>query len=501
MKPTSYAKILILSLLPLICLWLSPAAAAAAEMADDQIVVAVENQILQDPGTSLNAIDVSAAAGIVTLSGTVDNILAKERAVKVARTVKGVRSVIDRITIKPPLREDREIARDIKQALIHDPLSESWEITTSVENGHVTLTGAADSWAEREAIGRIAKGVRGVVSLENNLAISYRIDREDTEMEEEIEKKLRWNALVDDSLIEVEVQDDQAFLTGTVGSAAERLQAHRDGWVAGITAVDSSGLEVDWWARDPEQRNKKYLVRDDDTIRQAVEDALLYDPRVNRFEITVMVKDGWVTLKGTVDNLLAKRSAAGDARNTVGVWHVKNLIKVRPTGPDDRLIADAVGDALLRDPYVEKYQIDVSVVDGEVYLSGTVDTSHEKARADHIAAGIAGVSEVRNRLEVEGSEVMTYSPYVDPWYTYDYDWYAYPDYIPTKSDAAIRAEIEEEMFWSPFVDSDDITVTVDDGIATLTGDVDSYLEYSSAVENALEGGAVGVDNELVVNDE
>jgi len=475
--------------------------AAAAEMADDQIVVAVENQILQDPGTSLNAIDVSAAAGIVTLSGTVDNILAKERAVKVAGTIKGVRSVIDRITVKPPLREDREIAQDIKQALVYDPLSESWDVAAAVENGHVTLTGAADSWAERDAITKIAKGVRGVVSVENNLAISYDIDRKDAEMEKEIERRLRWNALVDDSLIEVEVKDDQAFLTGTVGSAAERLQAHRDGWVAGISAVNSSGLEVDWWARDPEQRKKKYLVRDDAKIKQAVEDALLYDPRINRFNITVMVEDGRVTLQGTVDNLLAKRSAARDARNTVGVWHVRNLIKVRPTGPGDRLIADAVEDALLMDPYVEKYQIDVSVVDGEVYLSGTVDTYYEKAQADHTAAGIAGVSEVHNRLAVEASEIMTYSPYVDPWYTYDYDWYAYPDYLPVKTDATIRAEINEEMFWSPFVDGGDITVTVDEGIATLTGNVDSYFEYSSAVENALEGGAVGVDNELIVNDE
>ena len=499
MKPVSYTKIYILSLLPLFFLWLS--VGAAAEMADDQIVVAVENQILQDPGTTLNTIDVTATSGIVTLSGMVDNILAKERAVTVAQTVRGVRSVVDKISVNPPLRQDPEIASDIEQALIYDPLSESWNISASVENGHVTLTGAVDSWAAREAVGKIAKGVRGVISLENSLAITYNIDRKDVEMEEEIERRLHWDALVDNSLIEVEVKNDQAFLTGTVGSAAERVQAHRDSWVAGITAVNSTGLEVDWQTRDPEQRKKKNLVRDDAEIQRAVEDAFLYDPRINRFEITVMVKDGWVTLKGTVDNLLAKRSAARDARNSVGVWHVKNLIKVRPSGPGDRLIADSVRNAFFMDPYVEGFAIDVSVDGGEVYLSGTVDTYYQKAQADYIAAGVAGVSKVRNRLQVTESKIMTYSPYVDPWYTYDYDWYIYPDYIPVKTDVTIRAEIEEEIFWSPFVDGGDITVTVDDGIATLTGNVDSYFEYNSAVENALEGGAVGVDNELVVNGE
>jgi osmotically-inducible protein OsmY len=46
------------------------------------------------------------------------------------------------------------------------------------------------------------------------------------------------------------------------------------------------------------------------------------------------------------------------------------------------------------------------------------------------------------------------------------------------------------------VDSEQITVTVDDGVATLTGTVDSYTEMEAAVENAYEGGAVWVDNDL-----
>ena len=66
------------------------------------------------------------------------------------------------------------------------------------------------------------------------------------------------------------------------------------------------------------------------------------------------------------------------------------------------------------------------------------------------------------------------------------------------SDAEIKEEINDELFWSPFVDADDVTVTVDQGTATLSGVVDSRSEYLSAEENAYEGGAVFVDNDLIV---
>lgn len=44
-----------------------------------------------------------------------------------------------------------------------------------------------------------------------------------------------------------------------------------------------------------------------------------------------------------------------------------------------------------------------------------------------------------------------------------------------------------------------ITVEVEDGVATLTGTVESWGEYRAAAENALEGGAIMVDNELEVS--
>ena len=83
----------------------------------------------------------------------------------------------------------------------------------------------------------------------------------------------------------------------------------------------------------------------------------------------------------------------------------------------------------------------------------------------------------------------------------DTDWYdAYEPDQPSagKSDWEIEQNIEDEFFWSPFVDGDDITVQVEDGVAHLTGTVDTWSEYEAARENALEGGAVIVDNDLLI---
>ena len=67
----------------------------AAVLTDQGINDAVEDELDRDPAVSLNWIDVSVNEGIVNLSGSADNILAKERAERIAETVKGVRAVIN----------------------------------------------------------------------------------------------------------------------------------------------------------------------------------------------------------------------------------------------------------------------------------------------------------------------------------------------------------------------------------------------------------------------
>ena len=155
---------------------------------------------------------------------------------------------------------------------------------------------------------------------------------------------------------------------------------------------------------------------------------------------------------------------------------------------------------MIRDTWLNAFEIDVKVVDKVAYLNGSVNTYFEKARADTLASSVGGVRKVINKLNVyHTSSPYFYDPYIDEWDIRDFDWYDFqPRFHSFEPDGEIEAQIRDEFFWSPFVDGDNIAVTVENGTATLTGSVDTKSERSLAEANAYEGGAVQVINNLMV---
>ena len=79
------------------------------------------------------------------------------------------------------------------------------------------------------------------------------------------------------------------------------------------------------------RRQQEHALLSDEEIKNAIIDAFSYDPRVSPFNLDISVNIGVVTLSGRVNNLNAKRAAEQDVKNTIGVWGVKNHLKV-PTG-------------------------------------------------------------------------------------------------------------------------------------------------------------------------
>ena len=219
-----------------------------------------------------------------------------------------------------------------------------------------------------------------------------------------------------------------------------------------------------------------------------------------------------VLLGGTVGNLKAKTSAEQDAKNIVGVWRVDNFLKVRPKEqPTDAEMKTQLTAALFWDPLLDSSTVDVAVINRVAYLSGAVDSSIQKAEAQDVASRTKGVVLVRNHLKVEPEVSIS-------GYDYDYtrpllrvsyyDWPYYnrsPYYVsemsgpqPYLSDDQIKKNIEDGFFWSPFVDSDDIKVTVDGGVATLTGTVGTWIGWGEADKDAHKGGATEVLNRVTV---
>lgn len=476
------------------------AAAAAPELTDRAIADAVEDRLDRDPGVFAGAIDVGVEDGIVTLAGRTDNVLARDRAERIAMLIKGVRAVVDRIEVRPlSPRSDDAVRDDVRAALREDPATEAFQVVPTVEDGRVTLTGSVDTWGEWRLARQVAEGVRGVTGVENKLTVAYTTPRGDAEIRHEIEEALRRDVLVDAGLVTVAVDGGAVRLGGTVGSAAEKARVRFLAWTAGVTAVDASGLKVARWARDDALRRHKYPVKGEGALLGDVAAALHVDPRVSRFDVAVEVDGAEVTLRGTVDSVAARRAAARDARDTVGVTAVRNRLKVRPAGSrTDREVAEAVLRALGRDPYLQRDEVTATVHGGIVELRGRVDTYFERVQADEVASRVAGVVAVNNRLAVVSPAPYPYDPYLDRDRDRDQGLRAGPEPSTGLDDDRIREAIEAQLFWSPFVDGNEVSVAVEDGVATLTGRVDTWAERAAAEGDAYRGGAVRVRNRLHV---
>lgn len=68
---------------------------------------------------------------------------------------------------------------------------------------------------------------------------------------------------------------------------------------------------------------------------------------------------------------------------------------------DDAATTAKVKTALVRDEVVKAMQVDVDTFKGAVQLSGFVDTTQQKSRAEQIAAGVEGVLTVTNNIIVK----------------------------------------------------------------------------------------------------
>jgi osmotically-inducible protein OsmY len=477
-------------------------AAPMAKPTDAEINTAVVNYLLFDSAVPTNEIDITTSGGIVTLSGTAPNLLAKERATMVAEAIKGVRSAVNTIVVETVKRTDEEIRIDVEAALQTDPVTESSDIKATVINGTVALAGTLESWHEKQLAASVATGVKGVKAVTNNLTVTYKTTRPDSEIVAEIESILKRDVWVVDVQIHTEAKDGKVVLSGSVGSVAVKRRIQSDAWTAGVKAVDDEGLKVEPWAMAGSMRRAhEIVIRSDQEVEQAVQDALRADPRMRSSKVNVTAGNGNVTLSGTVGNLKAMRSAERDARNTVGVSRVSNHLKVRGQAPiPDETIARNVKAALGRDPYVHRYQIGVSSYNGTVKLTGSVDSSYDKIHSDDIASGVNGVTSVRDSLAVDFPDYRYHSW---PYSRYDNAPYYYntrPPWWnrPHANDAEVTSDIEERFYWSPFVNAGDIKISVNGGVATLTGTVGSRREFNIATENAYQGSAHGVLNKLEI---
>jgi osmotically-inducible protein OsmY len=108
--------------------------------------------------------------GIVTLTGEVEWLYQKDAAARVVGHLRGVRGVLNHLSIKPRASA-KDLRRRIVGALHRHADIDARRLTVEVSGGTAVLTGTVETWLQREAAEKAVASAPGVVHVDNRIAI------------------------------------------------------------------------------------------------------------------------------------------------------------------------------------------------------------------------------------------------------------------------------------------------------------------------------------------
>lgn len=147
-------------------------------------------------------------------------------------------------------------------------------------------------------------------------------------------------------------------------------------------------------------------MRTNGELQRDVEAALGWEPSLRVAEIGVIVKDGIVTLTGTVDSFAKKAQAEEATKDVVGVMAIVEKIDVQFGSKgrrEDNEIARDVLEALRLTSEIPVEKIQVKVEDGWVSLLGELPWNYQKEAAKKAAHHVLGVKGLSNDIIVKST--------------------------------------------------------------------------------------------------
>ena len=216
-------------------------------------------------------------------------------------------------------------------------------------------------------------------------------------------------------------------------------------------------------------------MKTNEELQKDVQNAIKWEPLLHAAEIGVTVKDGIVTLSGTVDGYYKKTQVEDAAKNVAGVKALVEKIEVRYSkdfNKSDNEIAAEVLKGINNIWSVPNNLIKVKVENGWITLEGELAWNYQREETKNAINYLTGVKGVTNNIKIK-SEIH---------------------------DSIEKKDVEKALARSWAFNSNDISVKVSGTNVTLTGIVSSIYQKEEAGRLAWKTpGIWSVENNLVVD--